>query len=144
MCIRDSLRIDPDYNFALGNLGDTLYLSGRIEEAMKKLKACYTIVGLHDVAEALEKGVKEGSNEKAFVYMAEALERKFKADYWMPFDIALVFIKAGDKSKALDWLEIGYEKHDPNIPYLCFPLFDPLREEPRFQEIARKMNLPYK
>lgn len=99
---------------------------------------------LEDVVAAIEKGVKEGSSEKAYVYMAEALERKFRVDYWVPAEIAWRFVQAGDKNKALDWLETGYEKHDQNMPYLCLPLFDPLRDEPRFQEIARKMGLPYK
>jgi hypothetical protein len=51
----------------------------------------------------------------------------------------------GNYEKALDWMEKGYETHDPNLPYLlAYPLFDPLHAEPRFQEIARKMKLPYK
>jgi tetratricopeptide (TPR) repeat protein len=140
----DALRIDPHYNLALSNLGEALYLSGRIEEALEKYKAYYSVMKLHDVAEAIEKGVKEGSSENAFVYMAEALERKFQADYWAPAEIAWRFVQAGDKNKALDWLEVGYEKRDQNMPYLCLPLFDPIRDEPRFKEIARKMNLPYK
>jgi len=41
--------------------------------------------------------------------MAEALERKFNADYWVPAEIAWRFAQAGDKNKALDWLEVGYE-----------------------------------
>lgn len=140
----DALRIDPQYNLALSNLGEALYLSGRTEEALEKYKTYYAIMNLHDVAEAIEKGLKEGSSEKAFVNMAEALERQFQADYWLPAEIAWRFVQAGNKNKALDWLEVGYEKRDQNMPYLCMPLFDPLRDEPRFQEIARKMNLPYK
>lgn len=139
----DALRIDPNYSLALSNLGEALYLDGRIEEALEKYKAYYSTMNLHDVAEAIEKGVKEGSNENAFVFMAEALERQFQANYWLPAEIAWRFVQAGDKNKALDWLEVGYEKRDQNMPYLCLPLFDPIREEPRFQEIARKMNLPY-
>jgi serine/threonine protein kinase/Tfp pilus assembly protein PilF len=139
----DALRIDPDYNLAMSNLGEALYLSGRVEEALEKYKAYYAIMNLHDVAEAIEKGVKEGGSEKAFIYMAEALESKFQADYWVPAEIAWRFVQAGDKNKALDWLEVGYEKRDQNMPYLCWPLFDPIRDEQRFQEIARKMNLPY-
>ena len=140
----DALQIDPDYNFALSNLGEVFYMSGRVEEALEKYIAYYSVMKLHDVAEAIEKGVKEGSSEKAFVYMAEALERKFQADYWVPAEIAWRFVQAGDKNKALDWLEVGYEKRDQNMPYLCWPLLDPIRDEPRFREIARKMGLPYK
>jgi len=62
----------------------------------------------------------------------------------MPSDILCLYICAGNKEKALEWLEIAYQGHDPGIIYLQFPWFDSLRDEPRFQEIARKMNLPYK
>jgi eukaryotic-like serine/threonine-protein kinase len=140
----DALQIDPDYNLALSNIGEVLYLSGRVDEALEKYKTYYAVMNLHDVVKAIEKGVEGGSSEKALVYMAEALERKFQEDYWVPAEIAWRCVQAGDKNKALGWLEVGYEKHDQNMPYLCWPLFDPLRDEPRFQEIARKMNLPYK
>ena len=140
----DALQIDPDYNFALSNLGEALYLSGRFEEALEKYKAYLNIMNLHDAAEATDRGMKEGGIKKAFQYMAEALERQFQANYWTPAEIAWRFVQAGDKNKALDWLEVGYEKRDQNMPYLNWPIFDPLRDEPRFQEIARKMNLPYK
>jgi len=140
----DALQIDPVYNFALSNLGEALYLSGRVEEALEKYKAYLNIMNLHDAAEATDRGMKEGGIKKAFQYMAEALERQFQANYWTPAEIAWRFVQAGDKNKALDWLEVGYEKRDQNMPYMCWPIFDPLRDEPRFQEIELKMNLPHK
>jgi TolB-like protein/Tfp pilus assembly protein PilF len=140
----DALQIYPDYNFALSNIGEALYLSGLVEEALEKYKAYYSVMKLTDVAEAIEKGVKEGISEKAFIYMTEALERKFQTDYWVPAEIAWRCVQAGDNKKALDWLEVGYEKRDQNMPYLCWPLFDPIRDDPRFREIARKMGLPDK
>jgi TolB-like protein/Tfp pilus assembly protein PilF len=140
----DALRIYPDYNFALSNIGEAFYLSDRIEEALEKYKTYYSVLNLQGVAKAIERGIKEGNNDKAFVYMAEALAQKFQSDYWVPAEIAWRFVQAGDKNRALDWLEVGYDKRDGNMPYLCLPLFDPLRDEPRFQEIALKMSLPYK
>ena len=54
-----------------------------------------------------------------------------------------LFSMAGNKERALEWLETAFEEHDPNLPYtFCMPLYDNLRDEPRFQEIAKKLNLP--
>jgi hypothetical protein len=50
---------------------------------------------------------------------------------------------AGDPARALGLLERAYEERDPNMPLVgCLPVFGPLRAEPRFQELLRKMNLP--
>ena len=57
-------------------------------------------------------------------------------------DIALEYLNAGEYDLAIDWLEKAYEEHDPSLPYLGLPEYDPLRSNPRFQELLRKMNLP--
>ena len=51
---------------------------------------------------------------------------------------------AGDKDKAIDWLEKAFKGHDPSLVFLLYPTYDILRDENRFQEIAIKMKLPYK
>ena len=57
--------------------------------------------------------------------------------------IAAMFTSAGDKERALDWLETAYEARLQNMIYLRVnPGWDPLRSEPRFQELLRKMKLP--
>ena len=71
-------------------------------------------------------------------------ELRFKTSYWSPWDIAETYAMAGENDKAIKWLQKAFEVHDPDLPYLLMPIFDNLREDPRFQEIARKMNLPYK
>ena len=59
-------------------------------------------------------------------------------------DMAERYIYANLPDKAMDWLEKGYEIHDPCMPYItthCFNL-DPLFTNPRFLAIVKKMNLP--
>jgi hypothetical protein len=49
---------------------------------------------------------------------------------------------AGDKKRALDWLERGYEEHIFMLPFInADPFFDPLRGEPRFQSLVRRLGL---
>jgi hypothetical protein len=61
----------------------------------------------------------------------------------LPVAISWRFIDGGDFQRGIDWLEEAYKVGDPNLPYLAMPLFDPLRSDPRFQELARRMNLPH-
>jgi TolB-like protein len=58
-------------------------------------------------------------------------------------DIADSYVLCGDNAKALDWLEKAYEERNPSLPYIsCFPRCDPLRSEPRFQALLRRMGVP--
>ena len=50
---------------------------------------------------------------------------------------------AGEKEKTLEWLERGYDAHEPDAPYMGGnQVFSFLFEEPRFQDLLRKTNLP--
>jgi TolB-like protein len=60
-----------------------------------------------------------------------------------PMDMATRYIYANLPDKAMDWLEKGYQIHDPNMPYItthCYNL-DPLFSNPGFKDIVKKMNL---
>ena len=59
------------------------------------------------------------------------------------YQYAEIYAQWGNIPKALDWLETAYRLPDPGISTLRTDvLVDPLRKEPRFQEIARKLKLP--
>jgi TolB-like protein/Tfp pilus assembly protein PilF len=73
---------------------------------------------------------------------AELLVERSRIRFVLPTDIAYLYLSAGDREQALAWLERGYEVHDPNMPYLGWPDYDPLRSDPRFQDLVRRMNLP--
>jgi len=46
----------------------------------------------------------------------------------------------GEKDQALDWLEKGYEEQDwYRWGLKVWPIFDPLRTEPRFQALLKKV-----
>ncbi|MBD3869843.1 MAG: hypothetical protein IFJ97_00620, partial [Acidobacteria bacterium] len=57
-------------------------------------------------------------------------------------EIAVRYLYAGDSDRAMDWVEEMHKNHSPNTPYLGLPVYDPLRSDPRFQDLLRRMNLP--
>ena len=60
-----------------------------------------------------------------------------------PWQIATLYVRAGEYREAIGWFEKACEERDPNMPYLSVdPLFDGLRDDPRFQHLLRRMNLP--
>jgi hypothetical protein len=62
----------------------------------------------------------------------------------MSFDeVAQFHLRAGEIDRALDWLERGYQAHDPNLPYInCNPNYDALRSHPRFKDLVQRLELP--
>jgi hypothetical protein len=73
--------------------------------------------------------------------VAETLEARSNRAYSMR--IATYYLYAGEKDPAFDWLEIAYEERMQNLDYLnVYYKWDPLRGNPRFQELIRRMNYP--
>ena len=74
---------------------------------------------------------------------AEGLVEYSQVGYVLFMDIASGFTTTGINRQALDWLERGFEVHDPNLPYIpVFPTFYNLHGEARFQDLLKRMNYP--
>jgi serine/threonine protein kinase/Tfp pilus assembly protein PilF len=77
---------------------------------------------------------------------AEALARLIEMErtrYVPPSIMAYVYVGTGDHERAIDFVEQAYSERDSHILYArAVPLYDPLRSDPRFQEIIRRMNFP--
>jgi hypothetical protein len=67
-----------------------------------------------------------------------------KERYVNPADFAVAYIGLGDSENALKYLQNSIETREyVSFPQLRLdPLFDDIRNDPRFREIIRKMNLP--
>ncbi len=58
------------------------------------------------------------------------------------YEIALVYAGLGDKQKAFAWLEESYKAHDEGLTNLKLdPCMDPLRSDPRFTDLMRRVGL---
>jgi len=124
-------------------LGLILTYAGEHEEAERVLRegmelvdvATYTNVTL---ALAL---ARAGKPDYAHETLA-ALEIKRQKDYVSPVELATLNIALGDNDRAIDWMEKAYDERRGWMAYLTVhPLLDPLRSEPRFKVLVRKMKL---
>ena len=80
---------------------------------------------------------------KAYEKIIQHLEQVSENYPISPFDMALRCIIGDQQDKALDWLEKGYELHDPTMTYIAaMETFAPLFDHTRFLNIVQKMNLP--
>jgi Tfp pilus assembly protein PilF len=68
----------------------------------------------------------------------EQLNRRRKAD---PLTFVIAYIGMDNKDKAFAWLQKAYLQHSGSMPAIKVdPLYDPLRGDPRFQEVLRRLH----
>ena len=59
----------------------------------------------------------------------------------VPYRLAAVYVALGDKDRAIEWLRKDYDRSGTWMSNLKVdPVMDPLRSDPRFQQLMRKMN----
>jgi tetratricopeptide (TPR) repeat protein len=70
------------------------------------------------------------------------LEQNVRKDGVGRYEIALVYAGLGKKQDAFKWLEESYNAHDVGLVYLKVdPCLDPLRSDPRFDDLVRRVGL---
>jgi TolB-like protein/DNA-binding winged helix-turn-helix (wHTH) protein/Flp pilus assembly protein TadD len=66
-----------------------------------------------------------------------------KSRYVTPAALVNVYIGLGDREQAFVWLEKAYQERSNYLAFLkVFPIIDPLRSDPRFADLVRRVGLP--
>jgi serine/threonine protein kinase/tetratricopeptide (TPR) repeat protein len=139
---RLALKTNPNDVIGLFALWTSYEKKQMYKEAVAAAEAVYKASYNLDNSEALDRGFAEGGFQTAMKRGTKVLEAYSQKNFVLPTDMAMLLSSAGDNRSALDWLEKGYEIHDPGMPYLGLPSYDPLRSDPRFQDLVRRMKLP--
>ena len=140
--LQKALELDPNF-FATHLMMSNSYLQkGMFAEAIaeaRKAKAFNGDNAIFDVniAHAL---AKSGKNEEARTVLNELL--KASADHYVPpSSIAAVYNVLGERDEALTLLERAVDARDVDCVFLkVAPVWNNLRNEPRFIELMRRMN----
>ena len=139
--LRATLEVDPEFYWAHRWLGMALELKGDTEGAIAEYKRA---IELNDDPSTLaflaHAYASIGRQEEARQLLAQLTE-KAKTRYVQPYAFALVHLGLGEKDQALDWLEKAVESAGATL--LDFiktdAFFDPLRGDPRFEEVVQKV-----
>jgi len=140
-----ALAIDPGLSPARSALQDGYIAKGMYDEQLAIQRARIALDP--ERVAAFERGLAEGGYEGAQRGIADVLAARYgKYGKWTygGMGIARRYLDAGDNDRAIDWLEKAYEERNPNLPYIGLPFYDPLRSDPRFQDLLRRMGLPVK
>jgi TolB-like protein/cytochrome c-type biogenesis protein CcmH/NrfG/predicted Ser/Thr protein kinase len=140
----ETIEMDPEYPQTHMFLGMAYAAQGKIEEAVKALDRDKEISGGRKpeieswigVAYALA-----GQRDRARQIYTDMLQQS-KSNFISPFSLACICFVLGDVDKGFEWLEEGYEQHDPRMSFLkVHPACGGVRTDPRYVECLKKMRL---
>jgi TolB-like protein/DNA-binding winged helix-turn-helix (wHTH) protein/Tfp pilus assembly protein PilF len=140
---KNILDVDPDFVQAQYYLAETYEQMGLYPEAISELKK---IKSWEDLPFTLEElgyiYARQGKRQEALQMIAE-LQQRSTHHYIDPASVARIYIALGDKDSAFVWLQKAYDKHSPHILSIDVDsAYDPLRSDPRFQDLVRRIGLP--
>jgi TolB-like protein len=145
--LRKSLRMEPDLPMTLHSLWIALYQEGRLEEACATAGRFYAALGDREVSEAMARAYaaadgSEAGYAAAMRAAAEVLVSRADTAHIPPARIALLYYHAGDKDHALEWLATAFDERSPDMVMLQVWHWDAIRDDPRFQDLVRRMRFP--
>jgi tetratricopeptide (TPR) repeat protein len=141
---RKSLEMNPNFAMARLRLGWAYLEKGMHREAIVEIEKAVAV--LRDNTEAIGflgyAYARSGETDKA-LRVLDNLQDLSEKGFVSSFGRALIYVGLGEKDEAFVWLEKAYEERETNTPYLkVSPWFDPIRDDPRFQSLLRRMNFP--
>src|ERR1700729_595757 len=139
---RKTIEMDPNFALAHNQLAQAYLQEQMNAEAIAELQkavglsaSCPTCIA--NLARAYAASGRTSEAEK----LLSDLKKHSNGGYSDAAEVSMVYAALGDKDQAMHWLEIGYEKRfNPGV--LLRPGFDPLRSDPRFQDLVHRIGFP--
>ncbi len=133
-------------------------LQPNLPNAYRVLAQVYQVQGLYEeAATAWHKSlVLEGASEDEVAGLLDAAASGAEAywRWWLDYErerakreyvdsdhFAIFYAHLGEKDEAFEWLEKAFEQNEAVSNLKVDPRWDPLRSDPRFQNLLRRLNL---
>jgi TolB-like protein/DNA-binding winged helix-turn-helix (wHTH) protein/Flp pilus assembly protein TadD len=141
--LRSALDVHPNDIYSLWLLGFTLVIKGQASEAIPTLERAAVLAdrssGFIDVLGAAY--ARAGRRADALRILAE-LKRRKQHGYVAAASFVIVYLGLGENEHAFAWLEEAYKERSGMLQFVkVHPLFDPLRGDPRFVDLLRRVGL---
>jgi len=137
---------DPTYALAHRNLAYAYWGKRMYPQVIEEWKAFGQLSGDRndsEFASAMEQGFRSAGWKGALTKGIEIRQAQRKTGYSSAYNIAALYADLGDKDQAFRWLNTAYQERDWGLVGLKTNfLFDPIRSDPRFAELVRKVGLP--
>jgi eukaryotic-like serine/threonine-protein kinase len=140
--LRKVLDIDAKFAPARPLLEEVYAGMGKQKEAVAEREKLLSLSGSPELAASIEEDFSKGGYKGVLQSWLDGLTEISKYGYISPYNIAQAYMRMGEKEKTFSWLEKAYEEHDSGLVSLAVePIFDPIRSDPRFKDLLRRMKL---
>jgi TolB-like protein/DNA-binding winged helix-turn-helix (wHTH) protein/Flp pilus assembly protein TadD len=144
--VQKTLELNPHFAPAHQTLGWAYLRSGKREEAIREFRKALELSGTDDSDLLLDLGfayATAGNPQEARRILAK-LKKLHERGLVPSGSIAILYGALGELNEAFTWLEKAYEERDPQLTYLKVPgrRFEPMRHDPRFQQLVHRIGLP--
>jgi eukaryotic-like serine/threonine-protein kinase len=141
--LRKNVEIDPSFYMAHANLGMAYEAKGSFQEALAEYKRARELSDdpmlLARLGHALAASGQRAQALETLDQLSEISKRRYVAAY----SFTIIYAGLSEKEQALQWLERSYQDREPKLTRLKVdPLLDPLRSDPRFADLVRRVGLP--
>jgi tetratricopeptide (TPR) repeat protein len=140
---RKALALDPGHFIIHFDLGRGYEQLGNYKQAVNQFQKALELSGGDFTAKASLAHVYAVSGDKTEAEkILNELKQKLTSNN-LSYQIAEIYIGLGHKDQAFQWLEKAYEDRSEWLAWIAIePKLDPIRGDPRFAELLRRMNLP--
>jgi TolB-like protein/Flp pilus assembly protein TadD len=138
---RKTLEMDPRFAAAHYYLGGALQFKGKLTEAIAEFQKSADLYNddQYSLAMLSQAYARQGKTDEAQKVLARIKEQA-KSQYVSPYSLAIALTALGDKARAIDELERGYDDAGFYISLIKVdPFFDDLRGDPRFEALVQKV-----
>ncbi len=140
----DTLEMDANFAISYAVLGEVYLSKGMYREGLSELEK-YSALSRSGAASLALLGYSHArlGERKESLQVIEALKAASKQSFVPALFVALVYAGLEDKDQAFTWLEKAYEERFNRLAYLKVEaLWDPLRSDPRFADLLRRVGIP--
>jgi TolB-like protein/DNA-binding winged helix-turn-helix (wHTH) protein/Tfp pilus assembly protein PilF len=137
-----TIEMDPNFAMAHNQLAQGYLEKHMYSEAVTELEKAVRLSGgsptcIANLARAYAASGKRGEA----IRLLSGLQKRSNPTYSYGSEIATIYASLGNRDQAMNWLEKAYEERfNPGV--LLRPGFDPLRSDPRFEDLVHRIGLP--
>jgi serine/threonine-protein kinase len=136
-----ALQVDTTWQRTHAMLGRAYLAVGRNDDAIRAMRRTGYEYAAFDPTAMLAYGLGITGQTVEARGMVDRLEARARGSYVRPVDLVAVHLGLGDTARALHWAERMPDDRGSMFFVLSDPLFEPIRDTPRFQRVIQRLGL---